>query len=85
MLILYLKANEILTKFNIYNFGGLVPTVNEFDIETAYKISCSSTFFAVVLPTSGNFKHIFLTCKNFTIKSLFICFQQMFLAISELR
>ena len=47
--------NEIVTKFNVYNYGGLIPSPVEFDLESAYKISTSNSLFLVSAYNNGKF------------------------------
>lgn len=48
------KANEIIHKYNVYNFGGLISSRFEYDLEIAYKISTSYTPLLTILPKKEN-------------------------------
>jgi hypothetical protein len=52
--ILNIKINEILTKYNIYNFGGMIPNREELDLNSAYSISKSNNIMLIMLPNNGN-------------------------------
>lgn len=47
------KATEILHKYNVYNYGGLIMTRLENDLVMAYKVSLPSVPILLVLPKSG--------------------------------
>lgn len=48
------KANEIIHKYNVYNFGGLISSRIEYDLETAYKMSTSFIPLLTILPKEEN-------------------------------
>ena len=48
------KTYEILSKFNVYNFGGLVPSREEFSVKSAFCFSLPSTPILVNIPKNGN-------------------------------
>ena len=51
--VIFLKTSEIVTKFNVYNYGGLTLNSIEFDLESAYKVSTSNTLFLVTKDKNG--------------------------------
>jgi hypothetical protein len=53
----FFKTSEIVTKFNVYNYGGLTLNSLEFDLESAYKASTSNTLFLVTMDKNGKYKN----------------------------
>jgi hypothetical protein len=54
------KIVEILDKFNIYNYGGLVPKRVELDLNIALKLSSQFTPILISLPEQGIYiNHVF--------------------------
>lgn len=49
------KINDIVTKFNIYNLGGLIPSRVPLDLKTAYNISIPTTPILITVPKNGKY------------------------------
>ena len=47
------KAGEILDKYNVYNYGGLITTRVEQNIDAGYKVSAPYIPILIVLPKGG--------------------------------
>lgn len=75
------KSSEILTKFNIYNLGGLMPTRLEFDIRTAYKISLGTVPFLITIPKNGILFEYYILLNKFKIAIIKKIIKKMFLSM----